>query len=323
MDLLNSYKTMVDCEYQNERYSVRDNGAVYRHQKNYNRKPRQYDNTWTFGNLSANKEYLTISSVSIHSIVATAFHGHKPTKHHVVDHIDTNRQNNRPENLRWLTRLENILLNPITYRRIEIICGSVEAFLSDPSMYRERFKHSNFDWMCNVTQEEAQICKENLLRWASSGKEPRGSILGKWIFIGTNEENISNNLISSLTEGVKQKNWKIPCKFPLIPKNHILASLTDYYANLQVDQVFSSNEYFCSIIKDFSLSEDNSFLLVKCKNNEINSLKPFLIAKVYLEDGFIIHENMGSFLSEEGVQKEFNINLGIPWNGGDTIDDYC
>ncbi|WP_294143305.1 HNH endonuclease signature motif containing protein [uncultured Sanguibacteroides sp.] len=33
---------------------------------------------------------------------------------YVVDHIDTNRQNNRIENLRWLTKLENVLLNPIS-----------------------------------------------------------------------------------------------------------------------------------------------------------------------------------------------------------------
>ena len=50
--------------------------------------------------------------------MATAFHGEPPTKEHVVDHIDTNKQNNRPENLRWVTRLENILLNPITAKRI-------------------------------------------------------------------------------------------------------------------------------------------------------------------------------------------------------------
>ena len=66
--------------------------------------------------------------------MAYAFLGEPPTNQHVVDHIDTNRQNNRPENLRWLTRLENALLNPITRAKIENICGSIEAFINDPTI---------------------------------------------------------------------------------------------------------------------------------------------------------------------------------------------
>lgn len=71
---------------------------------------------------------MEIASVRVHIIVATAFHGPKPTKEHVVDHIDTNRRNNRPDNLRWVTRLENALDNPITRKRIIMRCGSIEAF---------------------------------------------------------------------------------------------------------------------------------------------------------------------------------------------------
>jgi hypothetical protein len=323
IDQLNCYNTVVDCEYQNERYSVRDNGAVYRHQKAINKKPRLYDNKWTFGKLSANKEYLSISSASIHSIVATAYHGIRPTKQHVVDHIDTNRQNNRPNNLRWLTRLENILLNPITYRRIELICGSVEAFLSDPSKFSDRFKNSNFDWMCTVTIEEAHSCKENLMRWALSGKESRNSVLGNWIFNSSGKNNTSLDLISSLTKRAKQKDWVTPCEFPLCPQDTNQSALSDYLANLQVGRVFSTNEYFSSIIKNFRISDNNLFILVMCTNNDKNSIKPFLLAKVIMEDNCFIHENIGSYISEEGAHKEFNINLGLPWSGGDTIDDFC
>ncbi len=98
----------VKCVYKEEYYSVRDNGAVLRHSP-VNKRARPSDNKWTFGRLNTKTGYLEIASVRIHRIVATAFHGEPATKEHVVDHIDTNKQNNRPDNLRWVTRLENIL----------------------------------------------------------------------------------------------------------------------------------------------------------------------------------------------------------------------
>jgi len=75
---------------------------------------------------------LHLSDVRIHRIVATAFHGEPPNPQYVIDHIDTNRRNNRAENLRWVTRLENVLLNPVTRNKIEFLCGSIEAFEWQP-----------------------------------------------------------------------------------------------------------------------------------------------------------------------------------------------
>ena len=114
---LDDFNLVTECYFRHELYSVRDNGAVFRH-SSVSKRNRRLDNIWTFGKLNVTTGYLEIASVRVHRIVATAFHGEPPTKDHVVDHIDTNRQNNRPENLRWVTRLENILLNPITIKRI-------------------------------------------------------------------------------------------------------------------------------------------------------------------------------------------------------------
>jgi hypothetical protein len=179
--LLENYNGIQECCYKNEHYSVRDNGAVLRHAGN-NIRTRPTDNKWTFGKPNCRTGYLEIASVRIHRIVAIAFHGKPPTKEHVVDHIDTNRQNNRPENLRWVTRLENVLLNPITARRIELVCGSVEAFLANPSKFRDKFLDPNYEWMCAVSAEEAQKSKENLLAWAESDKPLHGASLGEWIY---------------------------------------------------------------------------------------------------------------------------------------------
>lgn len=44
---------------------------------------------------------------TIHVLIATAFHGPKPTPAHQVRHLDGTRTNNRPENLAWGTPAEN------------------------------------------------------------------------------------------------------------------------------------------------------------------------------------------------------------------------
>jgi len=85
--------------------------------------------------------------------------------------------------LRWITRLENVLLNPITVKRIEFACGcSVEEFLANPSKYRDKFQEPNYKWMCTVSEQEAKSSLERLLNWAKSDKTPSGGSLGEWIF---------------------------------------------------------------------------------------------------------------------------------------------
>lgn len=179
---LNDFEIEIECDYKDEHYSVRDNGSVMRHTP-LNRRERPIDNKWTFGKENVKTGYLEIASVRIHRIVANAFYGEPPTKEHVVDHIDTNKQNNRPDNLRWVTRLENILLNPITVKRIEMSCGcSIEEFLANPSKFRDKFQEPNYSWMCTVSIEEAQESKKRFLAWAESDMHSFGGSLGEWIF---------------------------------------------------------------------------------------------------------------------------------------------
>ena len=181
MSDIDDFTREVECIYKDERYAVRDNGAVFRYPRE-GKRPRKYDNFWTFGKPNVVHGYMEIASVRIHAIVATAFLGPKPTKEHVVDHIDTNRRNNRVENLRWVTRLENILDNAITRKRITLRCGSIEAFLANPSLLRENELPPNLKWMRTVTNAEAQVSKKRLLEWAESDKEPSGGSLGAWVF---------------------------------------------------------------------------------------------------------------------------------------------
>ena len=111
---INDFHIEKECLYQGEHYCVRDNGAVLRYPKDKT-KPRLLDNKWTFGK-NGNHGYLYIASKGVHRIVATAFHGENLSKEYIVDHIDTNKQNNRPENLRWITKEENIIKTTYFFR---------------------------------------------------------------------------------------------------------------------------------------------------------------------------------------------------------------
>lgn len=268
---VNHFEKECDCIYKDEQYSVRDNGAVLRHAPN-NKRPRPTDNNWTFGKLNSKTGYLEIASVRIHRIVATAFHKEPPTKEHVVDHIDTNKQNNRPDNLRWVTRLENILLNPITARRIEIVCRSVEAFLADPSKFRDKFPDPNYEWMCAVSREEAQASKERLLAWAESDKPLQSGSLGEWIFNRENNQNQPDtrpNFIISKTPNSAQRiifNFEDkPNEYPSTPQVFEGNPLTAYHKNLTKGAVFFRNHNGEYVVVKSGFSKDRHTLYVLTK----------------------------------------------------------
>jgi hypothetical protein len=319
------YQKQTDCAYKEEHYSVRDNGAVLRHARNIRSRPT--DNLWTFGKPNDKTGYMEIATARIHRIVATAFHGDPPTKEHVVDHIDTNKRNNRPENLRWVTRLENILLNPITIKRIESACGcSVEEFLADPKKFRDKFQDPNYEWMCTVTAEEAQTSLKRMQSWAESNKRPSGGSLGQWIFNrGTLNQSIEeeSEFTTSLTPNAVQKNWKTPSKFPLCPQPSSDNPIADYTSSLSVDKIISTNQYSSSIVVDFASSKEKNTLWVLCKSSDVNAVKPFSLMQITYENSLFVHTSLGSFFRRDGAEKEFTLAQGLEWIGGDTFDDLC
>ena len=320
------YKNQTQCVYKDEQYSVRDNGAVLRYPL-VGKRPRPTDNNWTFGKLNSKTGYLKIASVRIHRIVATAFHGESPTKEHVVDHIDTNKQNNRPENLRWVTRLENILLNPITAKRIELVCGSIEEFLSDPSKFRDKFQEPNYEWMCAVSAQEAQTSKERLLAWAKSDKTLNGGTLGEWIFNRSLARVLTEVAVPeisvSLTPNAVQRDWKTPTEFLFCPKETTNNPIASYTKNIKIGETFSLNKYAKSIAINFALSQDENTMWVMCEFSEGDSIKPWSLLQVTCEKDLIVHTSLGTFFEKSGVEKQFALAQGLKWTGGDSIDDYC
>lgn len=341
--LLSKYTAIRECLYKNEHYSVRDNGAVFRHAREGKRK-RKDDDIWTFGKPNETTGYMEIAGQRVHRIVAYAFLGEPPTPLHVVDHIDTNRRNNRPENLRWLTRLENALNNPITRARIENICGSIEAFLANPSILREHERiDPNFSWMRAVSPEEAQASLERLTNWAKKKPMPQNGSIGEWIFTpqqkwngrmnGKQEYewdlqdvpyekpimNESNNLTESLTANAVQRYWHTPTEFPLCPSEIEDKPLSAYLNNLKKGAVVTKNQYATHFIDNFALCNDNR-LVISAHADE--GPKKFSIIAITFEEGKYVHEGT-TYFEERGAQKALILAQGLEWNGEDGFDDYC
>lgn len=263
-------------------------------------------------------------SEAVHRIVATAFHGEAPTNNHVVDHIDTNRQNNRPENLRWLTRIENLLLNPITLNRILYKYGSIDNFFADPSKPLDGDLSKDFSWMRTVTKEESENTKENLLRMGKEGVIRRGGALGEWLFSkismkdgDTTEEGA---IIESLTKNALQKEWKTPSEFPFCPSMAGDTALEEYCRKLVLGELFAKDKYKESKVVNAKVSEESGELFVICSHP--NGIKGWSLAKVYIDEvGKFVHESLGTFFDLEGAQKEFSNALRLEWEGGETFDE--
>ena len=324
---IDDYEREVKCEYKEELYSVRDNGAVMRYPRR-GKPSRKFDYCWTFGKVS-DKSYLHIAGVVVHRIVATAFHGKPENPNLVVDHIDTNRYNNRPENLRWLTRLENALNNPITRKRIIYHCGSIEAFLKDPSLLRESDIKS-VDWMRRVSKEEAANFLSLMMKWVNetpdvvkneiNSNNPRSDtwsfrrelldiiIVDDEDYDDENSEYVPKEDIYPYTKyyqpKIIQKNFDIQYTFLCYPTVTYNTQLEDYYENLKVGKNLAKSSDSDLLIIDYKLLEDEDRLYVKCYNAGLE-IKQIVLISISFKTMYYVHKNLGVFCTEEDMNKNY------------------
>ncbi len=353
-NMLEIFDREMQCEYKDRQYLVRDNGAICRLPKPGSRLSK-WDNVWTFGAKDERTGYMILAgSIRVHQVVCTAYHGPEPQLYMVVDHIDINRCNNRPENLRWLTRLENALNNDATRKKIIYLCGSVEAFIENPSILRAKALPPDVSWMKTVTKEEAAACKKHIDDWSKRDSKLQGTGKGPgdWVF---SDEEIAearkwngdqhllyykpwaqqkaeveemNRLIweeehdlkDSLTTGAKQLDWKTPTEFPQIPQEITDTPLQDYLVRLPKGAIYTRNRWGESPVYDAAMAEDGTHLAVV---TEISGVTNYALSEVYFQDGFFVHKSIRTFFTEEGAQKYFAESLGREWTGGDVLEDYC
>jgi hypothetical protein len=285
---------------------------------------RPLDESWTFGNPNKSDGYMTISDHKLHRIIATAFHGEQPSNSHVVDHIDTNRRNNRPENLRWVTRLENILLNPITAKRIQNLYGSIEEFLADPRNPKNGALTVDFEWMKNVTPREAEYSLQRMLAWAASEKPSSSGSLGDWIF-GRDPapvEKQTEQLVASKTVGAVQRNWRVPAEFPLCPDATVAQPLEAYFDQLHIGAVAVISPWGETKVGDVAMVSHEKAIFLLGEHDK-SAIKPWSVSKITFENDQFVHESQGTFFMRDGAEKIFTLARGLPWEGGETFDDSC
>ena len=337
------YTEVRECDYKGEHYSVRDNGAIMRHPNGERKRP--YDNKWTFGNKDAKSGYMTAMGVRVHIVVATAFHGANDSTKMVVDHLDTNRCNNRPENLRWLTKLENILLNEYTRSKVEYICGSIENFLANPQLlFGYESEDPNFVWMRTVTKEEAQNTLDNLNRLV---RKPRpqvelkdGSKVDEWIYQSWQQKKAESlrKAMSFSVEPVKESvpevdydpmlpiqcNPLVWSRFPRVdlygfPDSPTKEPLQTVYNNLSTDFLFSKGPYADYYVVERAIYNDNLHILLHDKGEAI---KPWAYYRVWWDETHYRAEGYMCF-EEEGARALYCRAQDIPGYEEETLDDAC
>lgn len=353
-NLIDVFEQGKQCENKGRFYLARDNGAICRLPKEGS-KPSKWDNVWTFGTKNPENGYMIhTGNIRVHQVVCTAFHGPEPQPHMVVDHIDTNRCNNRPENLRWLTRLENALNNDATREKIIFLCGSIEAFIENPAILQSKALPPDVSWMRTVTKEEAAACKKHVDEWAArdSKPQPNGGKAGEWMFseeemaearkwmgdapypgykpwsvqkaeIEAENQRIHDKqygLKDSLTPGAKQLNWKTPCEFPLCPQEITDTPLQDYLSRLTEGAICVRNQYQANPVMKADISVDGKNLALLTK---IDGVTHFALCTITFDGQYFIHESIRTFFTEEGAEKYFTEALGREWTGGDVMEDYC
>jgi len=178
--------------------------------------------------------------------------------------------------------------------------------------------------MRTVTKAEADYSLKRLSAWAESDSPSNGGALGDWIFRPrpdpATEE--AETLVESKTLGAVQRTWRVPAEFPLSPQPDEEKPLEAYFDSLEEDAVFAVSRFGRTEVVKAALCSDSTELFVLGQQGA-GAVKPWSLAKVTYEGGKFVHESCGTFFTLEGAEKRFTLGRGLPWEGGETFDDYC
>ena len=221
--------------------------------------------------------------------------------------------------MRWLSRLENTLKNPVTRKKIEFLCGSIENFLKNPSMLNEQRLDKNIEWIRTVTQEEAKNCLARMTLWAntenksttngnsyshkSSFEKRVYSPIQKWE-AGLGRE---PGLDLSLTPWCAQYMWPGNAYFPLCPKEFGSDRLDDYYRKLTPGAIIAYSEYdrdktqMIILLTDILKDKSSIMVMCKCSNGKYTNVGIELNSKCHF-----IHFLLGVYSEREEAYNDYH-----------------
>lgn len=344
-----------ECTYKDEKYLVRLDGQVYRLPKEGKRK-RKLDKSWTPGSWDEKTGLYKFGTERVHLIVATAWYGSRDIKKYIIEHIDGDKKNNSPENLRWITKIQAVFDNPTHIHELLTYfpCG-LQEFFNNPSLLIQRgYTAKDLKWLADVPGEEL-AAEYNL---SKAGEEylnieypindtpflyenntadvfEEGENIAEF-FRNSNREQIQEDSFSwnqeeekdwkyfmtpSPTPNVLQDNWRTPTEFLLCPVVVDDNTLADYEKKLEVGVIFCKNQLWQSTVLDKAFSEDGQKLWVVLHNE--SGTKQWALVEIYIREDLIIHSTVSTFFSQDGAMKMFTVIQGKEWTGEDSIDDYC
>lgn len=122
---------------------------------------------WTFGFSTKGylKTYIHGKRYSVHRLICEAFHGLYPPGKCEVDHIDRGPSNNKPENLRWVSRQENVRNTRV---REESLAKYGASYADDNKAYMRAYKRKKyandpeFREKCKVRSRASYALKKSL-----------------------------------------------------------------------------------------------------------------------------------------------------------------
>ena len=295
----------ITIEYREEKYKVKKDGTIYRFSRTGKRK-RKDDEIWTSGTNVDDKGFYVIGGHTVHSIVATAFLGEQPNSQYVVLHKNYSKKDNRIENLLWVTKSQFHLLQPKTQAQLRIVSSKkkFEEVLEDFENVKSVLP-MNLQWM-------SKLSKEDIDSTIKLYKDLKFDVKKEY------------KDIKSLTQNaVQRNNWWVKSDFPCCPKDNVKNTIETYFDNLAKDKVFCHNDYYESLVSNYSFNQDKTAIIIKVTDGEKESVKPWKLAEVTMENGIYIHKNLGTYFEENGSDKYFDIAIGKEWSGGEVFDDFC